>query len=71
MTFANTTDPNVLTADDVARWCNELATLIRENPSNPKMWLERSHLLYRKIEAISKIYVENKPDPASAPEIAA
>jgi hypothetical protein len=51
MTFENTADPNVLTCDDIARWCEELGAFIRENSSAPELWSARSDQLQAKIKA--------------------
>ena len=56
MNFLNTFNSDKVTSDDIARWSEELGKLIRENPNDTGLWLERVYLLYRKIDAVHNIY---------------
>ena len=64
--FENTDDPNVVTYNDIARWCDELGTLIRENPDRPELWLTKSIILQRQVQAavaIVKLTKDETPSP--------
>lgn len=57
MTFKDTANPQEITIEDVVRWSEELTKTIRENPTDPGLWLQQVFSLYGKIRAISKLYV--------------
>ena len=50
--FDGTADPDRVTTDDVAGWCEKLGSFIKDNPDATHLWLQHVNSLYHKIKAV-------------------